>query len=300
LVGSGDDAAVVKAGGALSVVSTDMVVEGVHFRLREGWQTPAEVGRSAMVAALSDLAAMGARPGEAYVSLGLPSGFSQEQALELVAAADAVAADCSTAVLGGDVVAAPALIVSVTVIGWADRAEDLARRSGAAPGDLVGVTGRLGAPGALLAVREGRAEAGEDELLELKRTAFHGPRLQEGRALVAAGVSAMIDVSDGLATDARHLARAGGVQLTLRLEDLPIAGGVAEVADRLGLTAGELAAASGEEYELCFCAPPGAREAVERAGEVTWIGEVGAGTTQAVLLGGGGEAVRVEGFEHRW
>lgn len=280
-----------------------MVVEGVHFRLGAGWASPADVGRRALTAALSDLAAMGARPGEAYVSLGLPAGFAESDALELVAAADAAALEHETAIVGGDVVGALSLTVSVTVVGWAEEEGELIARSGAKPGDLVGVTGRLGASGALLALREGGLALPAGVAGALLEAVAHGPRLREGRALAAAGVSAMIDVSDGLAADAAHLARASGALLEIRLPDLPLAEGLAEAAAALGVKADELAAGSGEEYELCLCAPPQAREAVERAAGaigVSWIGEVSAGPAEAVLLSAGGEVVRVQGFEHRW
>ena len=111
--GPGDDAAVVRARG-VSVTSVDAMVEGVHFRLSEGWATPAEVGHRAMAGALSDLAAMGADAGEAYLVLGLPAGFAEQHALELVRGAKALAVATGTTIAGGDVIAAPALTVSVT------------------------------------------------------------------------------------------------------------------------------------------------------------------------------------------
>jgi thiamine-monophosphate kinase len=286
-----------------AVTSIDTMVEGVHFRLDEGWATPREVGHRALAGALSDLAAMGADPGEAYVSLGLPPGFEEREALELTAALDALALATGTAIAGGDVVAAPALIVTVTVNGWADRREDLLSRAGAIPGDLVGVTGSLGAPRAALAVLEGQAERSPAAEAVLAKAREPVPRLAEGRALAASGAHSMIDLSDGLATDAGHLARAGGVELRIELNRLPLADGVAAIAAGLGTSATELAATGGEDYELCFCAPPEARETIEQAiGEagVSWIGAVAAGPPGAVLLGAGGNVVGAEGFEHRW
>lgn len=305
LRGPGDDAAVVRAR-PVCVVSVDTMVDGTHFRLRDGWASAAEVGHRALASALSDLAAMGARSGEAYLALGLPEGLGEDQALALVRSASALAAATGTAIAGGDVVAAAALTVSVTVVGWADDENELVGRDGALVGDLIGVTGTLGAPGAALAVREGRATgAGSIERL-LQRVRAPVPRLQEGRALADAGVHAMIDVSDGIATDAAHLGRASATLLRVELARLPLAGGVAEVCAELGLPACELAATGGEDYELCFCAAAENRSRVEAAVDsaggvgVTWIGEVVAGAPGVSLLGERGNEVELRGFEHRW
>jgi thiamine-monophosphate kinase len=283
------------------------MVEGVHFRLGGGWATPAEVGHRALAGALSDLAAMGAGTGEAYVSLGLPPGFDERDALELSAAADELAVQTGTAIAGGDVVAAPVLIVTVAVTGWFAGDARPVGRDGARAGQLVGVSGALGAGRAALEVLEGRASPSEETEPALARSRRPLPRLLEGSAIAAEGASAMIDVSDGLAADAGQLGRASGLELRLLLEELPVAPGVEAVADELGVPAAELAAAGGEDYELCFCIDPAGREGVERrlardgGVGVSWIGEVAAGGPPgAVLLGGGGGVVRAEGFEHRW
>jgi thiamine-monophosphate kinase len=118
----------------------------------------------------------------------------------------------------------------------------------------------------------------------------------------------MIDLSDGLATDAGHIGRASGAELRLHLDRVPLAAGVVPVAAAFGKAPGELAVSGGEDYELCFCAAPARRAAVERAlsecGEsearLSWIGEVAAGPGGVLLLGDGGDVVRAEGFEHRW
>jgi len=289
------------------VTSLDAMVDGVHFRLREGSSTAGEVGHRALAGALSDLAAMGALPGEAYFLLGLPPGFGEQRALELMRAADALAGATDTAIAGGDIVAAPVLTVSVTAVGWAERAEELVGRDGARAGDIVGVSGRLGGAGAGLAVLAGRAGTDTPAAqAALARARNPMPRLREGRALASAGVHAMIDLSDGLASDAGHIARASGVRLRIELEALPLDGGVAEIAAELGVPPWRLAAGAGEDYELCFCAAPAQRARIEHAlselGEVgvTWIGEVIEGPPGAVLSDARGEQVRIEGYEHRW
>jgi thiamine-monophosphate kinase len=288
------------------VTSVDAMVEGVHFRLDDGWAGAGEVGHRALASALSDLAAMGADPGEAYLVLGLPAGFSERQALELMHAADALAAQTGTAIAGGDVVSAPVLTVSVTAVGWADSAEALVGRDGARAGDLVGVTGRLGAAGAGLAVLAGRANGSTPGArAALARSRRPLPRLKEGRALAGAGVHAMIDLSDGLATDAAHIARASGVHVRVELGALPLDSGVAEVAAELGVPPWQLAATAGEDYELCFCTAAEDRELVESAlhdlgaAPVTWIGAVLNGPAGGVTLSDErGDAVRIEGYEH--
>ena len=297
--GVGDDAAVVRAGGELCVTSVDAIVEDVHFRLSgEHSSSPHEVGWRALAGALSDLAAMGARAGEAYIALGVSSAIGEHRALELVRGALEVATETGTVLAGGDVVAAPVLTVCVTVVGWADSADELVGRDGARTGELVGVTGRLGG-----------------------RPLRPVPRLREGRALACAGASAMIDISDGLAVDARHIGEASGVSLEIELERLPLdtgapgwegdgnAAGHGEDAPGRGESAlgYEWAASAGEDYELCFTVPAAARDRVEETlreaggARATWIGRVGGSGPPGVrLLDEHGEERRLQGYEHRW
>jgi thiamine-monophosphate kinase len=279
--GMGDDAAVVRAGGALCVTSVDAMVEGVHFRLGDGFDRPADVGWRALAGALSDLAAMGARAGEAYIALGVSPDVGERGALELMRGAMEMAARTGTTVAGGDVVAAPVLMACVTVVGWADETHELVGRDGARVGDLIGVTGTLGG-------RPGRPF----------------PRLREGRALARAGASAMIDLSDGLAADARHLGESSGVCLQVELARLPLGEGVASW---------EQGATAGEDYELCFTVAPAARTEVERVlheaggAQVTWIGSVtppgradGSDAPGVSLRDEQGKEVPLRGFEHSW
>ncbi|HSG08212.1 MAG TPA: thiamine-phosphate kinase [Longimicrobiales bacterium] len=246
VVGSGDDAAVLHGGW---VVSTDLSVEDVHFR--RAWLRDEEVGFRAAAAALSDLAAMAATPVGVLVSMAFPEGGRWD--LERVqAGVREAAAEVGTSVIGGDLSRSPGpLVLDVTVVG---HAPSPALRVGAAAGDEVWVTGSLGASAAAVKAWE----AGQEPAPAL-RAAFARPTPRIAAAAILArhgALHALVDLSDGLAGDAGHLAAAGASSVVLELGRIPVAPAArAALGDRDAMDA---ALHGGEDYELCFAAPPGA------------------------------------------
>ncbi len=294
VLGSGDDAAITAPAGA-TATSVDSIVEGVHFTRPEF--TLGEIGHKALACALSDLAAMGAAPGEAYVAVGVPQDMSQDDLLELFAGLTALAALTETTIAGGDVSASPVLSLAVTVVGHAVVPELFARRSGARPGDLLLLTGALGGAAAgLRLLRDPALAASLDEpsaqRLRSRQTTPEA-RLATGSALARGGATAMIDISDGLGADAGHLAAASGAGLTFETEAIPVCEGVAAVAEAAGIDPLDLVLGGGEDYELLAAVPPDrAEEAVAALSApelaVTVVGAVRAGEGVEFRLPGGG------------
>lgn len=227
-VGVGDDCAVLEGN---RLIATDLLVEGVHFR--SAWASPADIGWKALAVNLSDIAAMGGTPESAVIAVALPPD-RPGLADELVAGLLECAEQHGCPLVGGDTSAGPELFLAVTVTGRADRP---VLRSGASPGEAVFVTGPLGAAAAALPrLREG-AEAPTAPALHRPL-----PRIGEGRAAAAAGATAMLDLSDGLAVDLPRIAMASGVGVVL--DEVPVAAG-ATPAEAVG---------GGDDYELCFTA----------------------------------------------
>ncbi len=235
--GVGDDAAVLDVPpGERLVVSADSSVEGVHFR--RDWLTARSIGRRAAVSALSDLAAMAAEPLGVLVSISLPESWRADLE-ELASGIGEAVGAAGTVIVGGDLTAARELAIAITVLGSAVAPLG---RSGARPGDVLYVTGRLGGPRAAVEALLGGAEPDR-----AARERFERPvaRIREARWLARHGARALIDVSDGVAGDAAHIAAASGVAIDLKLDAVPAIAGVPPLG----------AVASGEEYELLAAAP---------------------------------------------
>jgi len=294
LLGPGDDGAVVAAPDGRVVASTDVLVEGVHFRL--DWSTPEQVGRKAAAANLADVAAMGAVPTALLVGLGCPPGTPSSVAEGLADGLWDEAGRVGAGVVGGDVVSAPVVVLSVTVLGGL-QGRAAVTRSGARPGDVVAMAGRVGWAAAGLAVLL-HADARDDPLPSTAAVSrvvdahrVPEPPYAAGPAAALAGATAMIDVSDGLLSDLGHVAEASGVRIDVRTADLPVPPVLAEVAAILDVDAGRWLLTGGEDHALAATFPP---EAELPAG---WsrIGLVHEGAGVSV---DGGPYAGVQGWDH--
>jgi thiamine-monophosphate kinase len=291
-LGSGDDAAVTVPGGA-TVTSVDAVVDGIHFR--RGQASLHQIGQKALATALSDLAAMGAKAGEAYVTLGVPPDLDEDGCLELLDGMATLAEQTGTALAGGDVTRAGELFLSIAVVGHADDADAFVTRAGAQPGDALVLTGEVGGARAGLALLEDprlEERAAETAAALRARQLEPHPQIGAGRILARAGATAMIDLSDGLAGDALHLAERSDVGLRIDAERVPIAAGAIDVLS----SSGEgllLALEGGEDYELLAAIPP--ERLAQATREVHETGENLLLTTIGEVVGGPGVEFRLPG-----
>ena len=284
VVGAGDDCAVLDLGGADSLVlfKTDAVVEGIHFT-RE--TAPELVGRKALARCLSDIAAMGGTPVAAVVTLGLPAGFDPEFVAKIYEGLNTLARKYGVAIVGGETTANPGgILLSAALLGTVRRGKQILR-TGAKPGDAVFVTGELGG-----------SPAGRH--LEFE------PRLEEARWLAGHfSIHAMIDLSDGLAGDLRHLLQAGGLGAELLTDAIPVS---AAAKRRAGQTAPLTAALTdGEDFELLFTVAGGdavklldAWKAEFRGLKLTCIGKIVAGAGITLRNKSGSRPLDAQGYEH--
>ena len=250
-VGPGDDTAVVAAPDGRVAVTTDMLVEGVHFRL--DWSSAVDVGRKAAAASLADVAAMGAVPTSLVVAFGAPADLPAAWAVQCTAGIREEAAAVGAVIVGGDVVASERIVISVTALGDLQGREPVLR-SGARPGDRVAISGRVGWSAAGLAVLS-RGFRSPKVLVDAHR--FPSPPYANGPAAADAGATAMIDVSDGLVADARHMAQASGVDVDLDPSALQVPEPMAAAAAAQHLDPRQWLLTGGEDHALLATFPAG-------------------------------------------
>ena len=300
-LGIGDDAAVWRAGDAFALATTDTLVAGVHFLPgRVDWR---DVGWKSLAVNVSDVAAMGGEPAVSLVTLCLPPGTDVETVDALYAGIGECARAYGVDVAGGDVVSSPVLAITVALYGTAARRADgepaILRRDAAAAGDAIAVTGALGgSAGGLRCLRDSAARSPSDSAL-IARHMRPRPRVDAGRAAVAAGIACAIDVSDGLLQDLGHVCEASGVAADVWMPRIPIETALVE---KYPDDAAMLAATGGEDYELILVAPEGVLAATGDAlgAPLAIIGRVRAGPGGVRLLDANDREidVAVAGWDH--
>lgn len=294
LVGIGDDCAVLETGGQL-LVSTDTVVDGVHMDRR--WMSFDDMGWRALAVALSDLAACGADPKKpitAFLSLLVPDDWPDQALHEFAEGMRACADEFHCAVAGGDTVATPGpFAAALTVLGTTDRP---ALRRGAQIGDRIAVTGPLGrAATGLFALQHDIAPSAPACVEAYRRPR---PLLAQGYPL-AASVSAMIDISDGLVADLGHLCRAGGVGAEINLDAIPVDDETMTVLDDFTDDPVVTAITFGDDYQLLCCLPPEKIDEAKQHGiPLTIVGEIIPGDQVRAMRNGQPVAIAAPGYEH--
>lgn len=297
----GDDAAVLHADPRPLVVSVDASVEGVHFA--RSFATAEDIGFRALMAAASDLAAMGAEPESALLALIIAPGTPPAWLLSLADGYAEAASSCGLRIVGGNVSRGDAVSITTTVLGRLPAGSEPLRRQGARIGDDVYVSGPVGGAAlGLAAIRSGHTDEVDALRAGVARWRRPQARLVVGTALRGLATSA-VDLSDGLLQDLAHLASASQVGLELALMDIPVVDGFAELCARLGLHPDEIALTGGEDYELAFTAPRALRDQLgAQLPQVRRIGEVVAPLGVRVL-GAQGQLLEREspaGFRHHW
>ncbi len=300
IIGIGDDCAVWRGDTANQLAKIDCQVEGVHFNLDIiSWE---DLGWKSLAINLSDIAAMGGFPRYALVSLGLPLNTEVENVISLFKGMLKLARISGTAIVGGNMSGSSTIFIDVSVLGRTGNPEGkYLSRSSAQPGDRIAVTGWLGTATAGLEMLTRKLKF-DTSITDCLKQAFTQPqpRLEEGRLLVANGVIAGIDISDGLLSDLRHICQSSALGAVVEVEKLPIRN---EVKSAFSERSYEMALSGGEDYQLLFTASPEIVERVRRSSSypITIIGEVVAENPgQVILIDEEGKRVqpKVMGWDH--
>ncbi|HTX55861.1 MAG TPA: thiamine-phosphate kinase [Candidatus Acidoferrales bacterium] len=302
LVGIGDDAAVWQPSRSQrSVISSDALIEGVHFS--RAWMSNDQIGWRAMAANISDLAAMAARPRLGTVALGVSADWNDEAVLAVYTGMARCARAFGLAIVGGDLVRAPVLTIAITVVGEV-RASHCKLRGGARPGDVLAATGTLGASRAGLDVARGAVQLDDDLAAQaLRAHVSPQPRVAQGRWLGASRhVHALMDCSDGLSTDLARMMRAGGTGA--RIERVPVAPAAGAAARALRVDPWAYALAGGEDFELLVAVEARAFEHLARrfrarfGRDLERLGTVEADERLVMVNQGRQEPIAPTGWDH--
>ena len=296
LIGIGDDAACWRAEG-LQIATIDTLIEDIHFNFKNiTWR---ELGWKSMAVNLSDIAAMGGRPLYALVSLGIPGDTETESVIDLYKGMIDLAKQFEVRIIGGDTVGSPVTAITLTIIGEAVDEDRILKRSAAKPGDVIAVTGNLGASAAGLAMMQRKLTFDKKTEATLREALFKPtPRINEGQVLAKNAVKAAIDVSDGLLGDLEKICFASGVGAKLYSDRIPIHPAVVK---SFGNEAIKLALTGGEDYELIFTAPQKIVNVIKRelACPVTVVGEIVKSKGVEVLDEDGNEySFNTAGWDH--
>jgi len=306
LIGIGDDAAALKVSSSkILLVTTDMLLEEIHFDL--SFTDFRSLGWKSAAANLSDIAAMGGVPRYCLTSIGIPDHISVEQIKDFYRGFHSLMKSHKTVLVGGDTChSSQGMVISVTVLGEIEKTKMLAR-SGAKPGDRIFVTGTLGGSAAGLDILKNgiKGQKSKSKTAEAKRLIKKHispiARIAEGRAIALSGcASAMIDISDGLSSDLSHICEQSGVGAEIRSDRLPISPSLMKLSGRLTMPVLFYALSGGEDYELLFTVPPGKMKRLESLNiSVTEIGMIKQGKT-VILLDGRNRKSRLQpcGYDH--
>ena len=299
LIGIGDDAAAWKGDASIQLATVDSFVQDVHFP--SGIAPWNELGWKALAANLSDIAAMGGAPRYALVSLALPDNTEVDDVTALYTGMLELAREYRVAIVGGDIVSAPLVVITITILGSTkDRDKHILTRSAAEPGELVAVTGELGTAAAGLEMLTKKLQFDPQATACLDRAFLHPyPRIAEGQLLVDQGVKTAIDLSDGLISDLNQICKASQVSARVEIDRVPIEPIVKAQFSEKAL---ELALSGGEDYELLFTARAEVIDKVKRAAAcpITVIGEIVAGKEGVTLVDSQGNPFNLgkAGWEH--
>jgi len=270
LVDTGDDAAAWRSNGTVQLATTDTLVQGVHFNLSVvSWE---ELGWKSLAVNLSDIAAMGGVPEYALVSLAIPGELELDNISAFCESMAQLARQCGVAIVGGNIAAAPIVVITAAIMGRS-KGETILRRSTANPGEQIAITGYTGLSAAGLEILTRKTKLDQEATTMLRRAHLQPvPRIREGQILVEHGVKTAIDISDGLVADLDHICEMSRVNARVTLDLVPMHDAlIANFPNHR-----ELALCGGEDYELLFTADADTVARVKRSVDcpVTVIGEI--------------------------